>query len=189
MLHAFWNDVELAFGKVDRIFRLRVSCVCTAGSSWTLETVGPSGQKEPGGRWTDSVWVDGDVLYRHVVRFTPEGIKDLERRHVVDRRTLVPHRMQQHFGPELGGVIQMEFDGTNFAAVQIPSWGTEVAQISGELSETPYGLSLYAILLVGFPLSDGFAASFPYVGPGGRIAHEVMRVRGLETVRDASGRE
>ncbi len=162
-------------------------------SSFDLIRKGPDGKTEPFGSWTDDVTIltrDGkSLLRRKVARYNAAGEKDLERVHINDQTTLAPLITHQISGP---GLQQMtRFEVTDKAVKVVAIQDPERPSISAEvtLAEAPFDLSLYAILLLGFPKTDGYAASFPIVGPGLQLAWETMRVGPTERVAVENGRE
>lgn len=179
-------EVTLGDGTVDGSF------IQPYASAFRLWKMGDNGEREPFGRWTDSVrYIEHQgrrVLYRVVARYTAEDVKDLWRDHLVDPETLAPIRTLQHFGEDLGSSVLLEFAGDSLT-VELKNGPDAPAQTVGRSFEAPvYDLSLYAILLVGFPLEDGFAARFPTFGNQLAPVSETMRVTGRERVPVEDGR-
>lgn len=178
--------VTVGDGTVDGSF------IRSYASAFRLWKMGDNGEREPFGRWTDSVrYVEHQgrrTLYRAVARYTAEDVKDLWRDHLVDPETLAPFRTLQHFGDGLGSSVLLEFAGDSLT-VEVKNGPDAPVQTVGRSYETPvYDLSLYAILLVGFPLEEGFTAQFPTFGNQLVPVSETMRVTGRERVPVEDGR-
>lgn len=129
------------------------------------------------------------ILRREVARYTADGTLDLWRVHLADARTLEPSLVDQRFGPDLRSVYHLEQNGTELRQIIVgqPDQPAVILQLS--LSEPPFDLSLYAILLLGCSKDDGYEATFPVLGPSGAIGWETMRVDGHETLALPDGGE
>ncbi len=94
----------------------------------------------------------------------------------MDARTL------QRFGEGLGSSYLLEFAGDSLT-VELKNSPDGPSQTLGRSYPGPvFDLSLYALLLVGFPLEEGYAARFPTYGAQLAPVWETMRVVGRETV-------
>lgn len=162
-------------------------------SEFMLRRRAADGSEQDFGRWTDRVELTDragvSYLRREVARYTVNGTLDLWRVHLADARTLEPSLVDQRFGPELRSVYHLEQDGTDLRQIVVAQPDQQAAIQELSLSETPFDLSLYAILLLGFPREEGYEATFPVVGPTGAIGWESMRVDGYEALTLLDGRE
>ena len=162
-------------------------------SEFELRRRAADGSEQNFGRWTDRVELTDRAgityLRREVARYTASGTLDLWRVHLADPRTLEPSLVDQRFGPELRSVYHLEQDGAELRQIVVAQPDRQAVIQELSLSETPFDLSLYAILLLGFPREAGYEATFPVVGPTGAIGWETMRVDGHETLTLPDGRD
>jgi hypothetical protein len=140
----------------------------------------PDGTEKPFGRWTDRLErvTRGDrvILRREVARYTAAGVMDLWRVHTVDARTMAPLVVDQRFGPDMRSVMRLEIEGEKVRQTVVGEADKPASVRELELSEAPFDLSLWAVLLTSFPRTNGQSASFPVLGPGGVLGWETYTV-------------
>ncbi len=171
--------------------RINGSGISAYEGSFALVGVSAEGETNDAGRWTDKVsFVDEGgtpKLRREVARYTAEGVMDLWRVHIVDPVTMESSLTDQRFGPDLRSVIRVEQDGAAIRQVIVSDPNQKALVNDVALPETPFDLSLYAVLLMAFPREPGFSAEFPITAAGGGVAYEMMTVDGVETVEFPDG--
>ncbi len=160
-------------------------------SEFKLTRKGADGKTTDGGRWTSEVKLierDGKKLLRtHVIKYDTAGAKEFERVHLSDHATLAPVALHHIIGGLT--VIHVDAAGTKLKATLLPS--AEVAAVTGEstLEQAPFDLSLFGVLLAGFPLREGYTAQFPIFGLTSAsnanliLAWETMSVGAKEKVK------
>jgi hypothetical protein len=147
---------------------------------FTLVRHTESGTESPFGRWTDKVELTTiagiRVLRREVARFTAQDEMDLWRVHTTDPKTMEPIITDQRFGPELRSLVRVEQKGATLERTMLVQPDQSASVHTTTLSETPFDLSLYAVLLMSFPREIGYEASFPVTGPTGTLGWETYSV-------------
>ncbi|RMH17176.1 MAG: hypothetical protein D6701_07850 [Gemmatimonadetes bacterium] len=159
---------------------------------FTLTRRTADGREAPFGAWTDRVErLESDagppLLRREVARYTADGRMDLWRVHLAEAATLGPLRIDQRFGPELRSVVHIDHQGPRVVLTRILSPEAPAVVSDTVYATAPFDLSLYAVLLLGFPREPGFRAAFPVVGPTGELGWEVMTVEDTETLTRPDG--
>ena len=139
------------------------------------------------GTWTDDVTLteseDQEVLSRRVVRFTPDGVADLERTTTATANTLAPITTHQVFGENLSGVMHVDFNETAMTQILIsqPSAAARVLQV--ELGQNVFERSFWATLAMSLPFEEGLTVELPTYALGkNTVGSEVFEVHGIETV-------
>ena len=150
-------------------------------AEFVLTAIGPDGVETPFGRWTDHVaYVTGQdstrLLRREVARYTAEGEMDLWRVHTVSPDDMRPLITDQRFGPELRSMVRIEHDSTRVLHIQVGNLESPTRLFDETHAHAPFDLSLWAVLLLGFPREAGTQASFPVVGPTGQVGWETYSV-------------
>lgn len=148
---------------------------------------GPDGAQSPGGRWTDSVVVEDGRLSRRVARFNTAGELDLERLIIADAETLAPQLLDQRFGPELQGVMHVDYAAEDVAQVLIPSPSAPMRIVNATFDEPVWELALWATIAQSIPFDENTVVQIPVIAAdrqGKAVA--TFRVEGQETI-EANG--
>lgn len=120
-----------------------------------------NGVSTPGGRWTDSVAVDGAMLTRRVVRYDAVGEVDLVRAIVADRSTLAPITLDVRFGEGLSGVMHADYAGARVSQVLLAQPDMRMQSIEAELDQPVWELSLWGTIAASLPLEAGRQLRLP----------------------------
>lgn len=182
-----------AMAQVDTIFvgdgTIDGSYILPYATIWRLWRKDADGTLTDAGRWTDTVrYVDVEgrhLMQRLVARWTPAGVRDLWRDHLVEPGTMRPVTTHQRAGDQLSQSVRMAFDGDS-VDVRIDTGQGEQA-LGRRYPTDVFDLSLYAVLLAGFPLREGYTARFPVVGQMLQHTWETMRVTDIDTVAVEDG--
>lgn len=160
-------------------------------SEFKLTRKSADGKQSDAGRWTSEVKIierDGRKLLRtYVVKYDKAGAKEFERVNLNESNTMAPLSLHQIVAGLTA--IHVDIAGAKLKATMMPS--ADVAAVAGEttLEQAPFDLSLYGVLLAGFPLQEGYTAQFPVFGltstssASAILAWETMSVGAKEKVK------
>lgn len=197
MAREFWNTLHKTTAL---LFSLAVLCgpasAVAQQPALSLDAVQPysaefeyflerdDGVLERAGSWTDRVTIDDGLLTRTVRRFTNEGVADLLRIVVVDKRSLAPVRLQQRFGQDLANVYQLEFAELTLTQILIGD-ASQPARVSvSELGEAVVETGLQAVFALSLPLEMSDEVTVRSYLPGAKpeVISRVYHIVGEETV-------
>ena len=164
---------------------------------WGYYRVDADGTRHRLGEWRDELQVTeigGRTVIHRVQEVPAPGGRVRKMLNIVDRDTLAPIRTTF----ELVGdppYLDVEFDSAGFRGVRrLQPEGADAllpARIEVSLDRPVFDWSLWGVLIAGFPLREGYEASFTAFGPAprGRLLIEVsFRVTGREAIELGGGR-
>lgn len=197
MVREFWNTLQKSAAL---LFSLTALCgpasALAQESTLSLDAVQPysaefeyflqrdDGVLERAGSWTDRVTIDDGLLTRTVRRFTNEGVADLLRTVVVDKRSLAPVRLQQRFGQDLTNVYQLEFSELTLTQILIGD-ASQPARVSvSELGEPVVETGLQGLFALSLPLESSGEVTVRSYLPGAKpeVVTRVYHIVGQETL-------
>lgn len=125
-------------------------------NAWKMTMRSADGSSSPVGRWTDEVElveIDGRTAIKRT-RKIYSAQDGLLRTWIntVDHKTLAPIKSETHAGDDIQRVA---YDGAK-ATIR-----TGQAKTEGSASQAAFDWQMYGLLLVGFPLEEGYEARFP----------------------------
>jgi hypothetical protein len=162
-------------------------------NKWRMIEQRSDGTTRDGGTWSDEVVIeerDGrSVLRRTQVETRPNG-RSGTYVNVVDRKTLAP--IASEFSGSRGLSRRTEFDraGTHVKWAQTVPGGTkEEKSYTLDRPVFDFNGGMYGMLIVGFPLKEGYSAKFPTLDDDGKVAWITFRVTGRAEVPAGPGKK
>jgi len=149
---------------------------------WNWAIVGADGSVKPQGTWSDRLEIGGGVGRRTQEQRLPDGRK-IVTVNVFDLRTLAP--IERDWRVFDGRFTHLEFDGREVRRTAVRKPGAAIETGRAVLPEAVFDFNggMYGLLLRGFPLRDGYSATFATIAEDGDdVQHLRLIVRGREPV-------
>jgi len=166
--------------------RVDGSFIRSASNAWKMTGMSPGGRQTDGGIWKDRIEVlerDGRAIVRRTqVDSGPDGTTTFITE--TDRQSLTPIRAEVTTPSGLHRVLTFERDHVH-VALTTPA-KSEETDIPIAQPVFDFNGGLFGLLVDGFPLKEGFSATFPIFDPRSGVAWARYTVVGRERV--ASGK-
>jgi hypothetical protein len=154
---------------------------------WKWALIKADGTVKPQGTWSDKLEIDGDVGRRTQEQRLPDGRK-IVTLNVFDLKTLRP--LERDWRTFDGRHTHVVFDGHDIQRRTVRKAGEPEETTRASLAEDVYDFNggMYGLLLRGFPLRDGFSATFAALAEDTNdVQHLKLVVRGRERVPGRGG--
>ena len=133
-------------------------------NAWKMTMESADGSSSPAGRWTDEVELvelDGRKAIKRTQKiYSAQGGLSMTWINTVDHRTLAPIKSETHTG---SNIQRIAYDGAKATV------SSGLGETVGSASQPAFDWQMYGLLLIGFPLEEGYEAKFPafQIPPGG----------------------
>ena len=168
--------------------RVDGSFIHGVSNAWKMTGTTPGGQRRDGGIWKDRIQVvdrnGRAVIVRTQVDGGPEGTTTFITE--TDRQSMMPIRAEVTT-PALHRVLTFQSDRVH-SALTLPGRPAQEKDVAIAQPVFDFNGGLFGLLVAGFPLKEGFSATFPIFDPRSGVAWARYDVVGRERVPSGKGR-